>query len=64
MRNTSKVHLLASALNEKGDLVHVDKVKTGLECDCSCPACNESLIAKNKGGKSCPSKQHRVQIWL
>ena len=51
MRNTTKVHLLTYALNEKGDLVHVDEVKTGLECDCSCPACNESLIAKNKGEK-------------
>jgi hypothetical protein len=51
MRNSTKVHLLTYALNKHGDLVHIDTVKTGKECGCSCPACNELLIAKNKGGK-------------
>lgn len=45
MNNT----LLAYAFNADKKLVHVDSVKNGLECNCTCPGCNESLVAKNDG---------------
>ena len=43
MNNT----LLSYAFNEERKLVHIDTVKNGLECNCTCPGCNEHLIAKN-----------------
>ena len=45
MNNT----LLAYAFNAEKKLVHIDDVKNGLECGCSCPGCNEPLVAKNDG---------------
>lgn len=45
MNNT----LLAYAFNADKKLVHIDTVKNGLECNCTCPGCNEFLIAKNDG---------------
>lgn len=33
-----------------GEITHISKVKRGLECGCTCPACGERLIAK-KGQK-------------
>ena len=45
MNNT----LLAYAFNADRKLVHIDSVKNGLECNCTCPGCNESLVAKNDG---------------
>ena len=45
MNNT----LLAYAFNVDRKLVHIDSVKNGLECNCTCPGCNESLVAKNDG---------------
>ncbi len=41
--------LLTYAIARDGRLVNVDSVKTGKECGCTCPCCNESLIAKNNG---------------
>ena len=41
--------LLTYALNKDGNLVHVDSVKNGLECCCTCPGCNTPVIAKNEG---------------
>ena len=45
MNNT----LLAYAFNADKKLVHIDTVKNGLECNCTCPGCHESLVAKNDG---------------
>ena len=43
--------LLTYAINDKGHFVKVDDVPAGVDCNCFCPACNEPLIAKNKGNK-------------
>ncbi len=40
---------LTWALNQEGDLVHVDKVPNGNECGCVCPHCKSALCAKNGG---------------
>lgn len=40
---------LTYALNQKGDLVHVDSVPNGNECGCFCPHCRSALCAKNGG---------------
>ena len=45
MNNT----LLAYAFNAEKKLVHIESVKNGLECNCTCPGCNEPLVAKNDG---------------
>lgn len=34
------------AFNEKHELVHVDSVPNGLDCNCTCPRCGEKMIAK------------------
>lgn len=41
--------MLTYAITKDGCLVGVDEVKTGQECDCVCPACGESLVARNNG---------------
>ena len=43
---SSKAYL-TWALNQEGDLVHVDTVPNGNECGCICPHCKSSLCAKN-----------------
>lgn len=40
---------LTWALNQEGDLVHVDEVPNGNECGCVCPHCKSALCAKNGG---------------
>lgn len=40
---------LTWALNQEGDLVHVDKVPNGNDCGCVCPHCKSKLCAKNGG---------------
>lgn len=40
---------LTYALNQEGQLVHVDDVPNGKECGCICPACKKPLQAKNAG---------------
>lgn len=44
-----KAHLLTYAIANDGHFVNIDKVNTGQECCCICPACKEPLVAKNKG---------------
>lgn len=46
-----KVKQLNLVYAMKGDkLVHISKVESGLKCNCTCPSCNASLVAR-KGGK-------------
>ena len=40
---------LTYALNKEGDLVHIDGVPNGNECECFCPHCMSELCAKNEG---------------
>lgn len=40
---------LTYALNNEGDLVHIDSVPNGNECGCICPHCKSELCAKNGG---------------
>ena len=42
---------LTWALNQEGDLVHVDEVPNGNDCGCVCPHCKSRLCAKNGGSK-------------
>lgn len=44
-----EAHRLRYAMANDGRLVSVDNVQTGQDCNCICPACKESLVAKNKG---------------
>ena len=41
--------LLTYALNAEKQLVYVNNVPNGLECNCICPECEQPLIAKNAG---------------
>ncbi|MBQ0048400.1 MAG: hypothetical protein KBT33_13015 [Prevotellaceae bacterium] len=40
---------LTYALNQKGDLVHINSVPNGNDCGCICPHCKSELCAKNGG---------------
>ena len=40
---------LTWALNQEGDLVHVDEVPNGNECGCVCPHCKSALCATGTG---------------
>jgi len=40
---------LTYAINQNGDLVHVDSVPNGNECGCICPHCKSAVCAKNGG---------------
>jgi len=42
---------LTYALNQHGDLAHVDSVPNGNDCGCICPHCKSPLCAKNEGEK-------------
>jgi len=41
--------MMTFALTDDGRMVHVDDVPTGMSCECTCPGCHKSLIAKNAG---------------
>lgn len=43
--------LLPYALNKDNNWVYIEDVPNGLECNCHCPCCKESLIARNNGIK-------------
>lgn len=50
------------ALNEKGEPIHIkqiDKSHNGLACNCTCPICGESLIAKRGNGGKVPHFAHK-----
>lgn len=49
MQQKHESHMLTYAIDDNGNLVYIDDVKTGYDCLCICPACKEQLIAKNKG---------------
>lgn len=49
--NNASHKLLTYALDKDNSLVFVDNVPNGLACECVCPCCKESLIARNKGKK-------------
>lgn len=40
---------LTYALNQEGDLVHINSVPNGNDCGCICPHCKSELCAKNGG---------------
>lgn len=42
---------LPCGLNKNGNVVYIEEVKNGLGCECICPGCKQSLIAKNSGKK-------------
>lgn len=42
---------LKYALDKDGNLVHVDKVPNGLDCNCFCPKCKDKLKARHEGKK-------------
>lgn len=48
MNNFQKA-AMAFAVSSKGRIVQIDDVENGASCDCSCPHCGASLIAKNGG---------------
>jgi len=43
---------LAFGKDRKGRIVHIATVNRGLECGCACPACSESLVAKQGDKKA------------
>ena len=42
---------LTYALNQNGDLVNINDVPNGNDCNCICPCCHGELCAKNGGDK-------------
>ena len=49
------------ALDESGELRHVDEVPNGIACGCTCPdpGCGQGLVAKNAGEKRIHHFAHR-----
>ena len=43
--SSSKAYL-TWALNQEGDLVHVDEVPNGNECGCVCPHCKSRITGR------------------
>lgn len=46
MRNNNKEPKLTYALDSSGKMVYIGSVERGVSCNCRCPKCNESLVAK------------------
>lgn len=55
-------NLLTYAINKFGELVYVDDVAKGLECECICPCCKAKLVAKNGGIKKIHHFAHASEI--
>lgn len=55
-------NLLTYAINKFGELVYVDDVAKGLECECICPCCKAKLVAKNGGTKRIHHFAHASEI--
>lgn len=53
MKGNQKEPKLTYALNALGKMVYIGSVERGLSCNCRCPKCNESLVAKlgHEGGR-------------
>ena len=53
MKGNQKEPKLTYALDALGKMVYIGSVERGLSCNCRCPKCNESLIAKlgHEGGR-------------
>ena len=51
---------LTYAIDSSGKMVNIGSVERGLSCNCRCPKCNESLVAKlgHEGGRQ-PHFAHR-----
>lgn len=62
VKKQQKHEMLTYAIAKDGCLVHIDEVKTGQECACTCPACGESLIAKNRGAKRVHHFAHKSGV--
>lgn len=58
MKRNHKEPLLTYALNASGRMVHINDVKRGLACNCSCPKCKEPLEAKLGYGGRQPHFSH------
>lgn len=43
---------------KNGVLIPIEEAANGLSCDCTCPKCNNKLIAKNEGKKNQPHFAH------
>ena len=53
MKGNQKEPKLTYALDAFGKMVYIGSVERGLSCNCRCPKCNESLVAKlgHEGGR-------------
>lgn len=40
-------YVFSWAENSEGEMVYVDSVPRGLQCDCVCPYCHERLMARH-----------------
>lgn len=61
MKHRNSQPYLTYALNKEGDLVHIDSVPNGNECECFCPHCKSELCAKN-GGSGLKMVHHFAHI--
>lgn len=61
MSNYQNEPKLTYALNEFGKMVCIDSVDRGLACNCSCPKCNERLIARLGKGSRQPHFSHQKE---
>ncbi|WP_445648570.1 DUF7828 domain-containing protein [Pseudoalteromonas haloplanktis] len=50
--------MLVFASDASGNVVSINNVKNDKACNCFCIACNDSLIARNRGTKNAHSFAH------
>lgn len=58
MRDNQKEPKLTYAMNELGKMVSIESVENGQRCNCRCPGCNGTLIAKHGTGRRQPHFAH------